>query len=119
MNHDKINKALEVLQNEGLKCFDEDADVNKYQAIGAAIAAVDDSIFAPGQLVHEYWEAHNRHDLATLLRWAFDYYLTGGGPVSMQEVQWVKHLIDFENIPVYAADGTSKRYSVTVVIQEI
>ena len=119
MSHNKINKALDILHQEGLKKFDEDADVNKYQAIGAAIAQVEDAPFAVGRLAHEYWEEHNRHDLATLLRWAFDYYLTEGGPVSMQEVQWVKHLIDFENIPVYAADGTSKRYSVTVVIQEI
>lgn len=119
MNHGKINEALEVLQNEGLKHFDEDTDVDKYQAIGAAIAAVEDMPFAAGRLAHEYWEEHNLHDLATLLRWAFDYYLTGGGPVSMQEAQWVKRLIDFESLSIYAADGTSKRYSVTVVIQEL
>lgn len=118
-HHDKINEALEVLRVEGLKHFDEDADVNKYQAIGAALAHVEDMPFVAGQLAHEYWEEHNAHDLATLLRWAFDYYLTGGGPVSMQEAEWVKRLVDTESISLYAADGTSKRYKVTVAIEEI
>ena len=39
--------------------------------------------------------------------------------VSMQEAQWVKRLIDAESINLYGADGTPKRYKVTVVIQEI
>ena len=121
MNHDKINKALEVLRVEGSKQFDDSSEVNKYQAIGAALAQVEDMTFAAGRLAHEYWEAHNHHDLAALLRWAFHHYLTEGGPVYLEEAQWVKHLIDAENIPLYGAnaDGTPKRYSVTVVIQEI
>lgn len=119
MNHNKINEALEVLRVEGLKQFDDNSDVNKYQAIGAALAQVEDSIFAPGKLAHEYWETYNAHDLAALLRWAFQHYLTHGGPVYLQEAQWVKRLVDTENISLYGADGTPKRYRVNVVIQEI
>jgi len=75
MNHDKINEALEVLRVEGLKQFDDSSDVHKYEAIGAALATVEDSIFAAGKVAHEYWEQHNAHDLAALLRWAFHHYL--------------------------------------------
>ena len=119
MSHNKINKALEVLRVEGLKQFDDSSEVHKYQAIGAALATVEDSPFAAGKVAHEYWETHNMHDLAALMRWAFQHYLTQGGPVYVQEAEWVKHLIDIDNIPLYAADGTMKRYRVTVVIEEI
>jgi len=119
MNHDKINKALEVLRVEGLKQFDDSSDVNKYEAIGAALAQVEDSVFAAGKLAHGYWEAHNAHDLAALLRWVFHHYLTHGGPVYLQEAQWVKRLVDIESISLYGADGTPQRYRVNVVIQEI
>jgi hypothetical protein len=39
--------------------------------------------------------------------------------VYLQEAQWVKRLVDTKSISLYDADGTPKRYSVTVVIQEI
>lgn len=119
MNHAKINRALDDLQAEGMQLFDEAGDVNKYAAIGAALAQVEDSVFAIGKLAHEYWEEHNAHDLAALLRWVFHHYLTQGGPVYVQEAEWIKHLVDTDGITLYERDGTSKRYTVTVVIQEI
>lgn len=119
MNHNKINQALDVLYAEGCKYFDDSSDVNKYEAIGAALAQVEDSIFAAGKLAHEYYETHNFHDLAALLRWAFHHYLTRGGPVYLTEAQMVKHLIDTESISLYDANGVLKRYRVSVVIEEI
>lgn len=108
-----------MLRAEGLKHFDESDGVNKYEAIGAALAQVEDSVFAVGRLAHEYWQAHNAHDLAALLRWAFHHYLTEGGPVYLQEAQWVKRLVDTESIHLFGADGTAKRYRVNVTIQEV
>jgi hypothetical protein len=118
-NETKIIEALGVLRDEGLKHFDEGSEVHTYEAVGAALARVEDSVFAVGRLAHEYWQEHNAHDLAALLRWVFDHYLTEGGPVYLQEAQWVKHLVDAESIHLFGADGTAKRYRVNVIIQEI
>jgi hypothetical protein len=117
--HEEIYKALETLRAAGLQYCDDSSDVNKYDAIGLALAQVEDSIFAAGRLAHEYWQAHNAHDLAALLRWVFDHYLTRGGPVYLQEALWVKHLVDAESIDLFGIDGTARRYRVAVTIQEI
>src|SRR5688572_13792402 len=79
--HEELKKALETLRRVGIQHFDEASrdHINRYTAIGAALAFVEQSPLAAASLACEYWEEHNHHGLAALVRWAMP-VLNPAGP---------------------------------------
>ena len=114
-----IQQALDVLRNAGLQHFDEPAHehIDKYAAIGAALASVEDNPLAVASLACEYWEEHNEHGLAALLRWVMP-VLNPSGPVYLEEAEHVQRLIEREHIVLVLPDGKAKGYTVSVMIEE-
>src|SRR5262245_46222283 len=117
--HDEIQKALEMLRKAGLQHFDESIRdrIDKYAAIGAALADVEDNPVAVASLACEYWEEHNAHDLAALLRWAMP-VLNPAGPVYLAEFEHIQRAIGRDQVILLLDDGRAKGYHVRVSVEE-
>lgn len=118
--HDDIEKALEVLRAAGLLHFREDSQegIHKFTAIGAALAYVEQGAASVARLAHEYWEEHNHHDLAALLRWMFPKQLNPSRVTYFTDAEYIKQLIDRKEIVLLDDDGRAKSYTVTLTIEE-
>jgi hypothetical protein len=116
--HEDIQQALDVLRAAGLKHFDEHAreHIDKYAAIGAALAYVEDNPLAVASLACEYWEEHNQHSLAALLRWAMP-VVNQAGPVYLEEAERIQSLMEREHVVLLLEDGKAKGYTVRLVIE--
>jgi len=72
-NQKRVLDALQVLYEEGIKCYKPEyqAKIPHYQAIGLAIARVNESGRDCVQLAYAWLEDWNYHDLCAVLEWSY------------------------------------------------
>lgn len=72
-NEQRIKDALQVLYEEGLNHYKPEYrdEINRWEAIGAAISQETTSPIDTARLAYEHWEDWNYHNACAVLDWIF------------------------------------------------
>lgn len=118
MNLDRIQEALTILEEEGRKGYKSEYQdkIPKYQAIGHAIAHVNDSGLNCIELAYSWLEDWNRHDLCAVLEWVYPIYRQ---VFHTSDLQRLERMINKRDVTVLAEDYDKKVINVRLVFEDV
>ena len=123
-SYDRINAALQVLYEEGLTHIKPEyqKDYPRYQAIGLAIASVNQSSKDVLNLAYSAMEDFNAHGNNLILEWAFSLY---GQTFHERDLVTLAQGINKNNVTIFtewmsqAGGYLTKKVNVRLVIEEV
>jgi len=115
MNLTRIQEALKILEEEGRKGYKPECqkEIPAFQAIGLAIARVDEGSRHCVELAYSWLEDWNHHDLCAVLEWAHPIY---GQTFHVSDLQRLARRMDRQNVTVITEWDTEKAEYKTKVV---
>jgi hypothetical protein len=114
-NQERVREALSILEEEGRKCYKPEyqKEIPAFQAIGLAIARVDESSRHCVQLSYSWLEDWNYHNLCAVLEWAHPIY---GQTFDRSDLKRLARLMDRKSVTIRGEwDSEKTEYKTSLV----
>src|SRR5512138_3810958 len=107
LDHDRIQQALDILEAEGRKAYQPEAqaELPAYEAIGRAIAEVNNSGENFLRLAYAGLEDWNYHDLCAVIEWAYPLF---GQSWHASDLERLQRRINREGVTIKTDWDTTK-----------